>query len=367
MSEIEKIIENCLECDACINQCEFLNQVYDTPKELAQRFKKGYFREKPQIPYSCNLCDLCERLCSENLNIGKMCLELRCRLVSERLAPLPQHKRVISDQEWLASDSFALTLPDPRVSETRRVFFPGCNLSAYSPDLVIKTYDYLQSKLPGTGIILGCCGEPTYDIGEQSRFQEIFLGKIKSEMERLGASELIAACPLCYHTLKVNAPDIPLRSLYELILKLGLSKESKTGNGKTFSLHDSCSTRYESKIQDSIREIVKELGYHIEEIVYSRDKTRCCGMGGMVTYVDFKLSNRIIMRRVEEMPHDALSYCASCRNAFALVGKPSLHILDLLFNPEWEKAARQPALLGASSQKKQSQLRAQLLERAITR
>ena len=173
--EAKREAERCLscECKLCIEECEFLKQFCQFPKELAHRFELGYFREKPDIPYSCNLCDLCQKVCPEELNIGNMCLELRRQLVAEGLGPLPTHRFVKVNQDWSLSDNFALAQPDPESGECKRVFFPGCNLSGYSPSLVIKTYDYLRDRLPGTGILLRCCGAPTHALGEQSQFQGI--------------------------------------------------------------------------------------------------------------------------------------------------------------------------------------------------
>jgi hypothetical protein len=188
------------------------------------------------------------------------------------------------------------------------------------------------------------------------------LGKVTSEMEKAGASEIIVACPDCYHTFKDNASRIQLRSVYEVMAEHGLPEGVRAQNGKTFAIHDSCKTRYESRIQDSVRTIVEELGCQIDEMVFSRDKTRCCGMGGMASYVDLKLANKVINRRANETSFDMLSYCASCRDAFALVGKPSLHLLDLVFNPEWEEAAKRPPTLGLSRHNNQLQLRERLIE-----
>ena len=139
MSEIEKILEECTECNVCVEECEFLKQACETPKELADRFKAGYFREKPQIPYSCNLCHLCEVLCPQYLNIGKMCLEIRQQMVKEGVGPLPEHKKfVVKEQEWVFSDSFTLSLPDLTADKCQRVFFPGCILSGYSPSQALQ-------------------------------------------------------------------------------------------------------------------------------------------------------------------------------------------------------------------------------------
>ena len=144
------------------------------------------------------------------------------------------------------------------------------------------------------------------------------------------------ACPDCYHTIKHNAPNIKLKSVYEVMVEQGLPETAKASANKVFSLHDPCNARWEKEWQDSVRALVKEMGYQIEEMEYSRDKTRCCGLGGMVPYADFELANRITKKRVDEAAYDLLTYCAACREAFA-AHKPSIHILDLIFNPNWEK------------------------------
>ncbi len=362
MGKIDEVLERCLECRLCVDNCEFLKSTCETPGKLAEDLKNR-FAEIPNVPYSCNLCSLCEVLCPEHLNIGKMCHELRNQMVADKLAPLPKHQSLIDDQIWAASDSFFLVSPGLNAKDCKRFFFPGCSLSAYSPDLVIKTYQYLQDKLPGTGIILGCCGAPSYELGDQSRFQQM-LGKITAQMEKQGTPELIVACPDCYHIFKENAPNIQLTTVYELLVKKGLPEVTKAENNKIFSIHDSCKARYESGIQDSVRKIAAELGYSIEEPEFTKDKTRCCGMGGMVAYVDMKLLNRITMGRVKELPHDVLTYCASCRNAFALTGKPSIHILDIIFGSELDKTRRKSPVIGAARRKNQAELRSRLTGKA---
>jgi Fe-S oxidoreductase len=223
----------------------------------------------------------------------------------------------------------------------------------------MKTWEYLRGRMPGTGILLGCCGGPAHGIGDQTRLLEVN-GKVVSEMKKFGASELIVACPHCYHIFKDHAPDIHITSLYEIIAQHGLPEKPKASDNRTFSLHDSCNTRFEGKVQDSVREVLKQLGYAVHEPKFSREMTRCCGMGGMIAYVDFKLVNKIIMRRAKEMPHDVVTYCATCRDAFSMVGKPAVHILDLVFNSDVEKARKTPPKQGPAKQQAQSQLREML-------
>lgn len=349
--------ERCLSCECryCVQACHFLRIYCEIPKKLAEKFKAGYFREKPQIPYSCNLCGLCERLCPSGLNIGKMCLKLRQQLVEEGLAPLPSHQLVMKDQEWSLSDSFTLALPDLNTSWCDRVFFPGCNLSGYSPFLVLRAYHYLQTKLPGTGIILGCCGSPTRELGLQQKYQGI-VKEIELTMKKLGASEMISACPNCYSTLREHKPWFRLRSIYEIIVELGLPVNMPNYKW-TFSIHDPCRVRWEKDWQDAVRISVKRMGYQIEEMEFSRNKTRCCGLGGGVLFTKFDLALNIIKQRIKEAPYDILTYCASCREAFASQGKPSVHILDLIFNRNWDKDKLKPPNKASVKRENQSLLK----------
>lgn len=360
--EAKEEAERCLvcECKLCVKDCEFLKLYCETPKELAEKFKAGYFKENPAIPYSCNLCELCKKLCPEDLCPGDLCMEIREKMVKEGIGPLPSHQFVRRDQEFSTSDAFALSKPAPKDEKGEWVFFPGCTLSAHSPELVIKVYDYLQEKLPGTGIILRCCGAPTHCLGDHPKFEEI-LGGLESEVKKLGASGVLLACPECYRTIKRNAPDLKLKSVYEVIAEKGLPEGAKTSNPKTFSIHDSCTVRDEKELMDSIRTVVEQMGYQIEEMEYSRDKTRCCGAGGMIPYADSKLFFKIAKRRADEAPFDMLVYCAACRETFASVEKPSVHILDLVFNPDWEGNLRKPPQMGKARREKQAELKGLLV------
>ncbi|MEW6034083.1 MAG: (Fe-S)-binding protein [Chloroflexota bacterium] len=353
MEESQRVLEQCTECGLCVEDCEFLKQTCQSPKELAEKLQQGSFREDPKSPYSCNLCGLCQRLCPEDLNIGEMCFAVRQQLVQEGLAPLPKHEPVKNDQEWATSEWFSVIAPASETTGCKRFFFPGCNLAGYSADLVIATYRYLRERLPGTGIILGCCGGPTHDLGDQPGFERM-LDKVRSGMARAGTSEIVVACPHCYHVFKANAPDLRLRSVYEVMAEQGLPTTGKPSSTKAFSLHDPCRTRFERTTQDCVRLLVTRMGYDVADMEYSRDKTRCCGMGGMAAYVDFRLVNRVAMRRAKEAPHDILTYCASCRQAFAMLRKPSLHLLDLVFNPDRDKAPLDGAR--SRSQVRESQL-----------
>jgi len=358
-------LKRCLGCGTCTVGClvREVDKNYD-PQKMVRRVllgMKDYFKEKPEIPYSCNLCELCQKTCPYGVNIGELCLVLRELLVEEGIGPLPAHKVINDDVEWALSPSFALSLPDPDAAECKRVFFTGCNLPAYSPSLAMATYDYLREKLPGTGIILRCCGAPYHGLGEHALFKEV-MGGLEYEMSKLGASELIVPCPDCYRTLKRATPNFELKTLYEVLVEAGIPQPPANGQ-TTFSLHDSCTARWETRFQDSVRELVKLSGHQIEELPHSRELTLCCGQGGLILPLNPMRVLSLTKERVAEAHFDMLSYCAVCRDTLSIY-KPSLHVLDLLFNPNWKEDKQKRPNKPSVRKDNQSQLKSLLMERA---
>jgi len=93
---------------------------------------------------------------------------------------------------------------------------------------------------------------------------------------------------------------------------------------------------------------------------HSRDMTLCCGMGGMALYANMDLALGATNRRAAEASHDIITYCAACRETLAME-KPTIHILDLIFNPEWEKQRIEPAKIGKVRRENQAFLKSQLI------
>lgn len=359
--ELKELRERCSDCNLCLKECEFLGKVFETPAEMRDKAEAGYDKATLKVPYSCTLCDFCGAFCPSELNMGEVYLQIRKKMVAEGFGPPPAAKKFVEiDQNRVFSDAFALSLPAQDGEETTRVFFPGCHGAGYSPEIVLRAYDHLRAKLPGTGIMLGCCGNPTRELGDEEGFQEK-LRWLESEMQKLGATEMIVACPYCNYTFKNYGAEFEVTSIYEVLAEIGLPDDAGKGDW-TFSLHDACRARWEVGMQDSVRKIVTELGYAIEEMQYSRELTHCCGMGGGISYSDMALQKTMTKNTVEMAPHDMLTYCVTCRETFAPL-KPTLHVLDLVFNSDWKEAMSSPAHKPTQVREHQSALRAQLLEK----
>ena len=222
--ELKDIYELCVNCRLCLKECEFLKSLFETRDGIITDLEAEGANNKTL--YSCTMCDLCETICPSELNIGRAYLKLR-----QEKGPLPVQKKFIDkDQEWVLSDNFALALPDPDSKECQRVFFPGCHLSGHSASLVLDTYQHLKSKLPGTAILLGCCGAARRETGEDALFRETS-DMIEAEVKKLGATELLVACPNCRYALTEYERSFKIRSVYEVLDEIDLPETAKTDSG----------------------------------------------------------------------------------------------------------------------------------------
>ncbi len=218
-----------------------------------------------------------------------------------------------------------------------KVFIPGCSLASYSPDIVMKIYEYLKENIKDLGILLRCCAAPSKIIKDEVNFEKYY-ATLEEELKVHNIKEVITACQSCYKTISKESKNRKVTSLWEAIDHIGIPKQMKNKYKElnlTFALHDSCPTRKEEKIQSAIRNITKELGLKIEEFRNCKENTSCCGAGGMLLLTNRKRALKLMRKRAYEAGSSyILTYCQSCSESMKLGEKHSVHILDLLFNEE---------------------------------
>lgn len=339
-SYAETVAAKCIECGQCTDECDFLTTYGKTPKELANEALNTSFSDNPILPYSCNVCGYCQELCPEDLDLGLMMMEVRKNLVSKKIGPLSSHQPAVEGQEFYISDNFRIVSAGKESEPCDAVFFPGCALSAYSPDLVQATYSHLTELYANLGIALGCCGGPSELIGKTDYANRIS-EQLEQNIKNLGASEVVVACPYCYKRLSEQLTDVKPVSLYKVLSETGAKFPEKGNN--TYTIHDPCSARDQPEIQDAVRALISKAGYTIDEHAHTRDNTHCCGMGGMVFLANADIGAAKTERTIRESSHDLVTYCATCRDIFSGQGKKCVHLLDLLFsmNPA-ERASKVP-------------------------
>jgi len=330
------------ECHKCVKACIYLQKVKLDPKAYIRTINQNeriilgdHYANK--TINTCTECGLCGAICPENINMADIIKETRVSMVERKKMPMSAHDFALKDMEFTNSEYFELVKHQPGKSESKYIFYPGCQLCATYPEYVTKSYEYLMDKLDGgVGLYLGCCGTPAKWAGKQEEYSDI-LKKIQSNLEKLGNPIVIAACTTCFINFKENIKNIKAKSLWEVFDEKGLPPDVKLGNGKILAIHDTCSSRHEKGVQDSVRNIAKSLQYKIEEPEFSGEKTKCCGFGGLVYFVDKKFSCEITNDRIKDSDKDFLAYCSVCRDLFVSQGKRTFHILDLIYGTGKEK------------------------------
>jgi NADPH-dependent glutamate synthase beta subunit-like oxidoreductase len=344
----EAIMEakRCIQCECleCVKVCEYLNSFRAYPKKYVRQIYNNLsivmgHREANKLINSCSLCGLCKEVCPEDLHMGLVCMKAREIMVNTGKMPPSAHDFPLRDMLFSNGEKCAFARRQPGMDQSRFLFFPGCQLAASAPELVKSVYTLLTQKLSGgVGFMSRCCGAPADWSGRTELFQstgEDFLALWRE----LGSPHLILACSTCHEIFKTHFPDVPIISLWEMLDSLGLPETVKVERREVLAVHDACTARHESAMQESVRNILRRLGYEIEELPLSRDKTECCGYGGLMFFANPDLARSHIRRRIQESPRDYLAYCAMCRDYFAFTGKRTFHLLDLIFETPRDEAA----------------------------
>lgn len=337
--EIIEIEQKCIGCKACMKGCPMLDKFCESPKDLLKGLLDTEVYEY-KMPYSCMLCGYCTKVCPKGVDLKSLFLELRRDCVQETKGKLPKElnaKSIEMHQKFSFSKIFT---SDIQGLQSDTIFFPGCALISYSPELVQKTFNYLQLKSPGIGYYNKCCGKPTKFMGFEVEFDQYY-SDLEREFKNKGVRRIITGCQNCYKTIGENSPDIEVISLWEFISDNGIP-ENKLNIGikikAEFTLHDPCPTRNEDGIHEAVRDIVEKMGLKIREMKYNRGRTLCCGSGGMVPLTQNAIGRAHMNRRASEASTDyIITYCQECVESMRRGGKYSYHILDLLFNDNFEE------------------------------
>lgn len=327
--------KRCLNCQCleCVKACKYLESFGGHPKKYLREIYNNDsivmgIHHANKLINSCNLCGQCAVVCPNHLDLGEVVKIARGKMVEHGKMPPSAHDFALQDMKFSNSDNFALAKHQPGMKTSKYLFFPGCQLSASSPDQVQQIYGYLQNKLTdGVGLMLRCCGAPAEwaarkDLVTESEKQ------MRQEWEDMGKPIIITACPTCFETFKPKYPEVV--SLWKIIRENGLPEKKVLGYKLT--IHDACTTRHEQNIHNDVREILKQIGCEVEELPYNRETTKCCGYGGLMWSANRELSTQVAAKRTTESSADYVVYCAMCRDRFVDQGKRTVHLLDLIFN-----------------------------------
>ena len=353
-------------CLECVKVCPYLEEYGSYPKSYVRQIYNNEsivmgVRKANRMINSCALCGLCAAVCPENLNMADVCIDARQSMVRSGKMPPSTHDFALRDMAFSQSEAFALVRHQPGFTSSQVAFLPGCQLSASSPDHVISSYQHLRNTLPGgVGLILGCCGAPARWAGNEARFHEA-AHAMESAWESLGHPRLITACSSCFKSLRETLPQIPIEPLWPHIDLAQLTAPPPAPAGSRLAIHDPCSTRGVSQVEQSARDLLHRLGVTPQEL-NATGQTTCCGYGGLMLFANPAVAEKSVQRRAAQSHADYVTYCAMCRDRFAQEGKRATHILDLVFAPTIEDPAARPDPGFSRRQDNRARLKNRLLD-----
>ena len=342
--------QRCLQCEclACVKACAYLEEFGSHPGQYARRVYNNLTvtqgrgsRSANKMIDSCSLCRLCYEVCPTDLDFAEVVRDARREMVRQHRMPASAFGFALEDLALATGDGFALARHAPGMDSSDAVFFPGCQLAASDPEHLERVYAHLRERyVPATGLLLYCCGAPADWAGQAGVFDQTLAG-LRERLESLGSPKVILACPTCETVFAARLPDVETVSLWEVLADVGLP-EGAAGScgGRRVAVHDACTARYQTSVQDAVRRILRTCGYEVDELAFSHERTECCGFGGLMLFANPDLADDVARRRVGESDADFVAYCAMCRDRFAAKGKPTVHLLDLLFGEEFDVRAR---------------------------
>lgn len=405
-SEEEAVAEakRCLKCQCieCKKVCAHLKKYNIVPKTYARQINQNeriimgdHYANK--MINSCAECGLCKEVCPSCISMKDIIHETRESMVQREKMPPSAHDFGLKDMQFSNSDRFFLVksppkIPDEKLEQRQRelftypritfsnyardlykgdrpgneqvdfLFYPGCQLSASNPEYIGKIYQYLIDNIKeGVGLMLGCCGAPADWAGRQDLMKEN-IDKIRDTWIEMGKPTFVLACSSCCSNFEKYLPEVDFVSLWEMFDRYGIPEGGKINKGHVLNVHDACSTRHNNNIQNSVRKIASQLGYEIKELKYSKDKTKCCGYGGLVYFANRDQAKEFVKERVNESEEDMMVYCSMCKDLFIEGGKKAYHILDLIFADDPDSAASRKMPTLSERHKNRADLKNKLLK-----
>ena len=334
----------CLPCQCleCVKACEYLAHYGSYPRRYVREIYNNDcivmgVHTANRMVNSCTLCGLCETVCPEKLAMGEVCLEARRSLVAKGKMPPSAHELPLRDMEFSLGEAFALARHEPGHTGSAALFFPGCQLAGSSPGQVVAAYQQLRTQFAGgVGLLLGCCGAPARWAGREEAFRSV-ARRLEQTWGDMGRPRIVTACSSCQRLFREALPHVPVQSLWN-VLEPPAALEAVAAR-RSLAVHDPCTSRGDSEVQDGVRRLLTRLGFETLEL-NDRDRTTCCGYGGLVRFAHPAVARKIVHRRAEQSSTDYVTYCAMCRDSFAREGKRALHLLDLFYPTGDDPAAR---------------------------
>ena len=276
--------------------------------------------------WSCTTCGACEEECPLLVEYIDKIVDLRRGMVDEGNVPQslqkplkalesrgnPYGKMEKKRADWASAKEFQQTCP-VRTLDDRN----GAE-TLYFVDSITSYDDRMQAIARATGKILNHVGENFGILGaaekdsghEVRRFGEetLFMSLRDHNVDAVKASRvrrIVTADPHAYNALKHDYKDVPpVEHIIQLIARevgAGKIKFNPVANeNNIYTYHDPCYLGRHNQIYDDPRDVLDAIpGLKRVEMNRSRDRSFCCGGGGLMLFYEPKEEQRMGVKRVQ--------------------------------------------------------------------
>ena len=275
--------------------------------------------------WSCTTCGACEEECPLLVEYIDKIVDLRRGMVDGGDVPQslqkplkalesrgnPYGKMEKKKADWTKATDFA---PTCKVK-----ILDGMNgaETLYFVDSITSYDDRMQSIARATarilnhaGVNFGILGSAEKDSGhEVRRFGEetLFMSLRDHNMEAIktsGVQRIVTTDPHAYNALKHDYKDVPpVEHISQVIAREVKSGKIKfnplNGTGAVYTYHDPCYLGRHNQVYDDPRDALDAIpGMKRVEMKRCRDRSFCCGGGGLMLFYEPKEEERIGVKRV---------------------------------------------------------------------
>jgi Fe-S oxidoreductase len=336
---------SCADCGRCADNCPS----YSAGRPLAPRFLTTKARDyvfqhypvfgskKESEPlvgtvysedeiWSCTTCGACEEECPLLVEYIDKIVDLRRGLVDDANVPQslqkplkalesrgnPYGKLEKKRADWIKAKDFQQSCPV-------KILGNGTQAEAlYFADSIISYDERMQAIgrasariLQAMGENFGILGTPEKDSGHEARRfgEETLFQALRAHntdaIRETGVQRIVTSDPHAFNALKHDYKDIPPVEHITQVIARGVKDgkidlRSLSENGKVFAYHDPCYLGRHNGVYEDPRDVLDAIpGLKRVEMERSRDRSFCCGGGGLMLFYEPKEEQRIGVLRVK--------------------------------------------------------------------